>query len=113
MNAVVWILLVLAAVVALVSAIGAAVMRDPLQRLHYIAPPATLSAALVTVAVFIDDPNKDVGAKALFVTVVLSLMNGVGSHATARGARVRERGTWLPTRGEHVPVRGRNEEVTS
>ena len=111
MTIALWILLSLASLVALACAIGAALMRDPLQRLHFIAPPAAVSSALVAVALFVSDPDKDVGAKATFVALALGVMNGVVAHATARAARIHAHGTWLPVHGEHVPIRGREEEV--
>ena len=113
MNVVVWVLLVVAGAIALVSAVGALVMRDALQRLHYVAPPSTISAALVTVALFIGEHDKDVGLKAAFATCALAVMNGVIAHATARATRVHDHGTWRPTRNERVAIRGREEEATS
>lgn len=111
MTIVVWVLLAAAGLLALICAFGAAAMRDPLQRLHWIAAPAAVSSALVTVAVFVADRDKDVGLKAAFVTLALATMNGVVAHATARAARVHAHGTWLPVRGEHVPICGEDDEV--
>ncbi len=109
MNArtiVVWVLLGAAALLTLLCSVGVAVMRGPLQRLHFIAPPATLAASLVTVALFVDEHDKDAGAKAAIVTFVLTLINGVTAHATARAARIRSLGTWVAVPGERVPLRG-------
>jgi len=113
LNVVVWILLVAASVVTLSSTLGAAIMRDPLQRLHYVAPPSTLAAALVTAAFFVGEHDKNVGLKVAFAAVALAVMNGVIAHATGRAARVHDLGTWHPTRKEHVPMRGTEGEVTS
>lgn len=109
MTIVVWVLLVAAAAVTLLSAVGAALMRDPLQRLHYVSPPSTLGVALVAAAFFVGEHDKDVALKAAFVGVALAVMNGVISHATARATRVHDVGKWQPTRNEHVPLRGGGE----
>jgi monovalent cation/proton antiporter MnhG/PhaG subunit len=103
---VVWALLGAAALVTLLCSVGVAVMRDPLQRLHFIAPPATLGSALVTIALFVDEHDKDACGKAVLVTFVLTLINGIASHATARAARIRRLGTWVAVPGERVPIRG-------
>ncbi len=110
-TVVVWVLLAAAALVTLLCSVAVAAMRSPLQRLHFIAPPTTLSAAFVTIALFIDEHDKDACGKAVLVTIVLTMMNGVATHATARAARIREHGTWVPVPGEHVPVRGSDAEV--
>lgn len=85
-----------AAAVALISAVGALAMRDAFQRLHFIAPPATLSSFSVAVAALLDEPQKQAGAKALVVALLLVVMNAVVSHATARAAFVRRHGRWPP-----------------
>ena len=90
------ILLGLAVVVAILSSIGIAVMRDPYQRLHFISPPASVSALLVTVAIFLGEKQKQAGGKAALVAFLLYFMNAVITHATARAHFVREKGTWPP-----------------
>jgi len=90
------ILLGLAVVVAVLSSIGIAVMRDPYQRLHFISPPASVSALLVTAAIFFGEKQKQAGAKAALVAFLLYFMNAVITHATARAHFVREKGTWPP-----------------
>ena len=90
------ILLGVAVVVAILSSIGIAVMRDPYQRLHFISPPASVSALLVTAAIFLGEKQKQAGAKAALVAFLLYFMNAVITHATARAHFVREKGTWPP-----------------
>ncbi len=92
MNAGGWIVLglvTLADLFAVVSAIGVLAMRDPLQRLHFIAPPATISTALVTIAVAIGGRSAQATLKTAAVGVLLLAVNGVVNHATARAARLR------------------------
>ena len=94
-----WIVLALvgpAVLLTIVSAIGALAMRDPFQRLHFIAPPATLSAFAIAIAALYDGKGLQPGGKALVVAVVLTVMNGVATHAIARAAWVRGIGRWVP-----------------
>ncbi len=69
------VLLATAVLVTLLSVVGMVVMRDPYQRLHYIAPPASLSAAFITLAIFLQRGFKPESFKALFATFVLIGMN--------------------------------------
>lgn len=110
-SVIVAVLLGLMVMLTLISAVGVMVMRDPLQRLHYVAPPATLGALLLTVAVFLDEPQKQAGLKTLLVTVVLSLMNAVVTHATARAVRIRELGRWTASSDQCIPIVGQNRYV--
>lgn len=110
-DVVVAVLLGLAVVLVLVCALGVMVMRDPLQRLHYVAPPATLSAVLITVAVVLDQSQKQAWFKTLLVTVVLCLMNAVVTHATARAVRIRDRGHWRASPDERIPIVGQERYV--
>jgi multicomponent Na+:H+ antiporter subunit G len=90
------ILLAAAVFVAWLSAIGLWAMRDPYQRLHFISPPASLSALCVTVAVLLGEKQKQAGGKAALVAFLLYFMNAVVTHATARAHFVREKGKWPP-----------------
>lgn len=90
MSVVVAILVGFAVAVDLASAVGLLVMRDPYQRLHYLAPPASIAAVLLTVALFLGEPDKQAALKMLVVTLLLSAVNGVVTHATARAQRIRE-----------------------
>ena len=102
----VWILLCAAALLVLVCAIGVAVMPDPYQQMHYISPPATLSILLVAAAVFVSRQIAS-GIKTLLLALVLMLMNGAVTHATARAARIREHKRLSPHPREGVPIIGR------
>ncbi len=104
MHVVVEVLLLGASVLTLICAIGMALMRDPLQRLHFIAPPTALGAPLITLAVFLDEPQLQAGFKTAAVTFLLILINGVVTHATARAVRAHARGQWEVTPDEQVPT---------
>lgn len=84
------ILVAAAVALNLASAIGVLVMRDPYQRLHYLAPPASLAPALLTIAFFVGVEDKQPALKMLFLTVLLNAINGVVTHATARAHRIRQ-----------------------
>ncbi len=98
------VLLALAVAIALLSSLGVLAMRDPFQRLHYLAPPATLGSGLVVLAVFLDEPRKQVGLKAAMVALLVIIMNAVVTHATARAALVRLRGRWPPDLDSRQPA---------
>lgn len=110
-GVVVAVLLGLASVLVLLCAVGVMVMKDALQRLNYMSPPATLCAVLITVAVVLDQPQKQAWFKTMLVTLVLCLMNGVVTHATARAIRVRERGRWQAAADERIPIVGQQRYV--
>jgi len=107
---VVWASLVASATLVFLCAVGVMVMRDAYQRLHFIAPPATLGALLVVVACVVDEPRPAAWLKAIVVMIVLGAMNAVVTHATARAAFVREWGAWPPP--ERAPIRRMKREDT-
>jgi monovalent cation/proton antiporter MnhG/PhaG subunit len=100
------VLLGMAVLITLLSSVGVLVMKDVYQRLHYIGPPTTVGALLITLAVFLDEPQKQAGLKTLLTTVVLIAMNGVITHATARAARIRELGRLTVEPSERIPLVG-------
>ncbi len=92
MNAAGWVvlsLLLVADFVAVASAIGVLVMRDPFQRLHFVAPAATVSTALITIAVGVGGLRTQAVLKTATIGGLLLAVNGVVTHATARAARLR------------------------
>ena len=89
-------LLTVAVLVTVFSAIGVAVMRDPYQKLHFIAPPASIAAICVVAALFIGEKQKQAAGKAVLIAFLLYFMNAVITHATARAHYVREKGIWPP-----------------
>jgi multicomponent Na+:H+ antiporter subunit G len=99
------VLAAVAVLVTLASAVGVWAMRDPFQRLHFLAPPATIGAALLALAIALDG-GALAAVKPALVLALLTALNGVVSHATARAAFVRRRGAWPP-----APPPGGVEEV--
>lgn len=83
------ILVALGVALNLVGAIGTLAMRDPYQRLHYLAPPA-MAPIFFAVALFLGEHDKQPAIKMLLVAALLNATNGVVTHATARAHRIRE-----------------------
>jgi multisubunit Na+/H+ antiporter MnhG subunit len=76
--------------------IGMWTMREPVQALHYLAPPASVGMAALIVAVWLAEGNTQASWKTLAIGVVLLGINSVVAHATARAFRQRELGHWEP-----------------
>jgi monovalent cation/proton antiporter MnhG/PhaG subunit len=90
------VLLAVAVLVTVFSAVGVAVMRDPYQKLHFIAPPASVAILFVVAALFIGEKQKQAAGKAVLIAFLLYLINAVITHATARAHYVRQKGAWPP-----------------
>lgn len=88
------ILLAAAAGSALLTALGVLFSRDVYQRLHFLAPAATIGVVSVAAAIVLREGLDQAGIKAILTGVVLFVMNPVLTHATARAARVHQRGRW-------------------
>jgi monovalent cation/proton antiporter MnhG/PhaG subunit len=84
------ILVALAVAFNLGGALGVLVMRDPYQRLHYLAPPASIAPLFFAVALFLGEHDKQPAVKMLVLAGVLNAVNGVVTHATARAHRIRQ-----------------------
>jgi multicomponent Na+:H+ antiporter subunit G len=88
------VLLGLAVVVALASALGVALMPDVYQKLHYVTPLATVTPVLVGLAILVQSGFTAVAGQT-WLTVIFVVMAGpVVSHATIRAAKIRADGDW-------------------
>lgn len=97
--------LVLFSVLIILTCIAGMVrMRDSYQRLHYIAPPAFLSAIFITIAIFLQRGLKSESFKAALTTLILIAMNSLVTHAAARAFRISELDHWKPEEGDEVPI---------
>lgn len=83
---------------------GLLLMRNAYERLHFITPPASVGGFLLTIAVFVAEPQLVAGLKTLLISILLLFSNAVVSHATARAARIRELGGWRT--GDSLPAEG-------
>jgi multisubunit Na+/H+ antiporter MnhG subunit len=98
-------LIYVAVVVTFLSAWLMLRMKDEFQMMHFLSPPASVSAILVTIAIFLQQGRKPVSFKALFIVAVLLAMNTVVTHATARAFRIRQTREFLELQeGQEVPV---------
>lgn len=75
------------------AVVGLAAMRDPYDRLHYVALTG-FGGLLVAVAIVVQESFSLIGDKSLATGAVLVLFGPVLVHATARSLRVREHGDW-------------------
>ena len=105
-------LLASAVLLALASVLGMMRMRDPYQKMHYLAAPASLTPLLITLAIFLQRGLKPESFKAVFVTLTLIGMNTVVTHAAARALRIAEVKNWRPKPGEEIPIKRSDEPVT-
>ncbi len=89
---VVAVLLGLGVFVELLSALGVLVMRNPFDRLHYLAPATTVGPLAFAAAVLIADSDAQAKIKGVLVAVVLLTTGPILTHATARAAWTRRQG---------------------
>lgn len=87
----------------LLSAIGLVLMRETLDRLHYIGS-AGFGALLVGIAITVEESFSLIGNKALAVGVFVLISGIVLTHVTARAVRVHELGDWRIRPDENVEV---------
>ena len=88
-------------------------MKDACQMMHFMSPPASVSAGLIVIAIFLQQGFKPESFKALFILAVLTLMNAVVTHATARAFRIRETHNWRALPGEEVPKRSTDKKISA
>jgi multisubunit Na+/H+ antiporter MnhG subunit len=96
------ILLGVAVALSVMCAIGLAIVKDALERLHFTAPVTSFSAGLIAVAVWIGDPNWQSRLKVTLIAAALFVMNSILSHSTARAIWIRNKGHFEPQPQDHV-----------
>lgn len=77
----------------LLAVLGLSVMRDALDRLHYVSV-AGLGVALVAAAVLVRESFSLIGDKAFALGVLMLVLGPVIVQTTARSLRIRDRGDW-------------------
>lgn len=85
------VLLGMGVLIELLCAAGVLVMRNPFDRLHYLAPATTLGPLAISAAVLIAESEAQAKIKSVLVTVILLACGPVLTHATARAAWTRLR----------------------
>ena len=85
------------------SCVGGAIVRDDLDRIHFLTPLTTLAVPVIAVAVLIQaSPLSIPGAKAILITLALFCSGPILNHAIARAARIRATGDWRPDQRERA-----------
>lgn len=92
------VLLGVAVLVVLGSALGVLVMGDVYQKLHFVTPATLVAPTLVTAAVLIQT-GISLGTVVLVLTLAFLVVGGPFlTHATIRAARIRDSGDWRVNR---------------
>lgn len=94
--------LVIGVASALFSSVGILIVDDFYERLHFMAPVATVGVTAIAAAIVVQEGLSLTSAKVVFVCLVVIVMNPVLTHATARAARIRRLGQWQPRPHEKV-----------
>ncbi|HEY1568080.1 MAG TPA: monovalent cation/H(+) antiporter subunit G [Solirubrobacteraceae bacterium] len=92
-HAVPTVLLIAGVGLEVIAVLGVSVMRDVLDRLHYVSL-AGLGALLVAISILCAESFSLIGDKALLTGALLVLAGPVLVHATARSLRARALGDW-------------------
>jgi multicomponent Na+:H+ antiporter subunit G len=104
MDVVRWLLLAIGAGTALLSVVGLFAVRGVFDRLHLTSPASTIAPVALALAIVLDEsPTSASGIKAIIVAVVVTTLNPVLVHATARAAIVRQHGRWRLVGDDHAP----------
>jgi multicomponent Na+:H+ antiporter subunit G len=88
------VLLGLAVLTVLASALGIVLMRTPYARLHYVTPAAVVAPVLVALAVLVTEGLDENAGETVVALVFMVALAPFLSHATIRVMRVREHGDW-------------------
>lgn len=78
-----WVLLAAGGAVQVMAVLGVVLMRDPLDRLHYLAP-SSLAALLIAAAIVVRESFSQIGIYALLLAGLLVFTGPVLAHATGR-----------------------------
>ncbi len=92
-HAIPTVLLVAGVALEVIAVLGVSVMRDVLDRLHYVGL-AGFGALLVAVSILCTESFSLIGDKALVTGALLVVTGPVLVHATARSLRTRALGDW-------------------
>jgi multisubunit Na+/H+ antiporter MnhG subunit len=88
------VLLALAAVTVIASAVGVLVVRDAYARVHYVTPAAVVAPVLVALAIFVAEGLDENTGETELALVFMIIAAPFLAHATMRAIRVREAGDW-------------------
>jgi multicomponent Na+:H+ antiporter subunit G len=91
MSVVSIVLLVVGSAVIAGSALGMALLDDPLDRIHLVTPASTVGVVAVCAAIVVRDGIDAAGTAALLTAFVTAASSPFVTHATARSVVVRRR----------------------
>jgi multicomponent Na+:H+ antiporter subunit G len=77
--------------IMLLSCLGMAALRDPMDRLHLVTPASTLGVGAIAAAVVVHEGVDASGLSAMVLAAIVAATNPLVSHATARSIAVRRR----------------------
>jgi multisubunit Na+/H+ antiporter MnhG subunit len=97
------VLLGLAVLLVLASAVGVLVMPGAYAKLHFVTPAALVAPILVTLAIGVRMGLTENTGESCLALVFMVIAGPYLSHATIRAIRVREKGDWRPGRGGKAP----------
>jgi multisubunit Na+/H+ antiporter MnhG subunit len=98
------ILLGLAVLIVIVSAVGVLVMREAYEKLHFVTPAALVAPALVALAVMVQHGVYEMTGESFLALFFMIIAGPFVSHATIRAIRVREKGDWRPEKKGKAPA---------
>lgn len=79
--------------VVLLSVAGLFAMRDPIDKLHYVGPAATLAPIAIALAIVVEDGfTSQAGLKSLVVALAIVAASPFVTYATLRAIQTRETG---------------------
>jgi monovalent cation/proton antiporter MnhG/PhaG subunit len=96
------VLLAICVIVTAVCCVALILVKDIYNRMHYLAPVASISILALLAAVAIQEGWGQATLKTVLILIALFLVNAVLTHATARAARIRQFGHWLPNPQENI-----------
>lgn len=89
-DTVAWVLLAAGGAVQVMAVLGVVLMRDPLDRLHYLTP-SSLAVLLITAAIIVRESFSQIGIYALLLAGLLVFTGPVLAHATGRAIELSRR----------------------
>jgi len=86
-------LLSVASAIMILSCIGLVVMRDPIDKLHYVGPVTTLVPFILAGGIVYEEGfTSQAGLKAICIALVMLVSSPLASYVTLRALVVREHG---------------------
>lgn len=101
-NISIWVLLGVGAITFIFMSVALITIQDFYEKLHYLAPAATIGITAFAAAIVIQESLSQAGIKAILVALLLAVTSPVLAHATARAGRLQHKKQWPPAPGEPI-----------